>query len=181
MVLWNPVVVWAILLFAFPALWLVGFNLLIAQIFASPPYLLGTAELGYMSAGAVVGGVLGSLICGSVSDPLIKFLARRNGGVYEPEFRLFLVVLALVLTIVAYFPFGFMIRDGRSAVAISAMYGVATTAGQTCMTVVGSYIIDAYRDITVEVFVATMVLKNFLFFGFSCKFRLPARILSGAC
>lgn len=169
LILWNPVAVWAVVLFAFPVFWLVAFNLLIAQIFSAPPYLLNTAELGYMSAGAVVGGILSSMLCAAVSDPMIEFFARRNGGIYEPEFRLFLIIPALILTIVAYFPFGYMIRDGKSPAAISTMYGVATAAGQTCMAVVGAYAVDGYRDISVEIFVLTMIIKNFLFYGFSCK------------
>lgn len=160
---------WAVLLFSFPVVWLVSFNLLIAQIFAGPPYLLNTAQLGYMSAGTVIGGVLATCLCAAVSDPIIKFCARKNGGVHEPEFRLLLSPLALVLTIVAYFPFGYMIRDGKSPVAIAAVYGIATASAQVCMAVVGSYVIDAYRDISVEVFMSTMIAKNILFYGFSCK------------
>ena len=153
-------------------IWLVAFNLLIAQIFAGPPYLLNTAELGYMSAGTVVGGVLTSVFCGTVSDPIIKFFARRNGGVYEPEYRLMLTPLALILTLAAYFPFGYMIKDGKSPVAISAMYGIATASAQVCMAVVGGYVVDAYPDINVEVLILTVIVKNFLFYGFSCKYLL---------
>lgn len=181
LVLYHPAVIWAILLFSFPVLWLVAFKLLIAQIFVAPPYSLDTAQLGYMSAGAVVGGTLGSLLCAILSDPMIELFARKNGGLYEPEYRLFLVGLALVLTIAAYFPFGFMIRDGVSAVAVSTMYGIATAAGQICMAAVGAYIVDAYRYVAVEVFVVTMVIKNFLFFGFSCKpGNLPTNQTPGA-
>lgn len=171
LVIWNPAVIWTVLLFAFPAIWLVAFNLLIAQIFAGPPYLLTTAQLGYMSAGTVIGALVSAVACGAVSDPIVQFFARKNGGIHEPEHRLFLIVFALIFTAVAYFPFGFMIRDGRSPVAIATMFGIAAASAQVCMSAAGGYIIDAYRDISVEVFVLTVVIKNFLFYGFSCEFH----------
>jgi MFS family permease len=47
----NPAVIWAVITLAFPVLWLVGLSLVIAQIFAGPPYSLNPTELGYMWAG----------------------------------------------------------------------------------------------------------------------------------
>lgn len=47
----NPAVIWALITLAFPVLWLVGLSLVIAQIFAAPPYFLTPTELGYMWAG----------------------------------------------------------------------------------------------------------------------------------
>lgn len=170
-ILYHPVVMWAVALMAFPTLWLVAINLLTTQIFAAPPYLLSVAELGYFAAGPTVGGLLGALAAGGLSDIVIKLLIKTNNGVYEPEFRLFVIVPAVVLSIVGYFPFGRLIAQGASPVAMSTLYGVVTAALQFIMTVVGTYVVDAYPEIGVETFIATMIIKNFLFFGFSCKFE----------
>ena len=35
-----------------------------------------------------IGGVLGTAVAGKVSDVIVQYMSRRNGGVYEPEFRL---------------------------------------------------------------------------------------------
>ncbi|KAM0812530.1 putative Major facilitator superfamily domain-containing protein [Seiridium cardinale] len=167
LILYHPAVIWAVLLMAFPTLWLIMINLVTAQIFSVPPYNLDTAQLGYFAAGPTIGGAVGSLIAGGVSDPIIKFFTRRNGGVYEPEFRLFLIIPALVLSCVGYFLFGPMVEAGKSPVAMSALYGIVTGGLQFIMMSVGTYCVDAYRDISVEIFIATMIVKNFLFFGFS--------------
>jgi hypothetical protein len=58
-ILLNPAVLWSVISIAIPTLWLVGFSFVIAQIFSAPPYLLNTQQLGYLSAGPVVGGTLG--------------------------------------------------------------------------------------------------------------------------
>lgn len=168
-VLANPAVMWAVLLIAFPTLWLVAINLLIAQVFSAPPYLLSTAELGYMSGGPAVGGLFGALAAGATSDPLIEWASRRNKGTYEPEFRLMIVVPALITAAIAYLPFGYLIEAGKGPVVMSTLWGIGSASLQFIMTAAGTYVVDSYRDINVEIFIATMVVKNFLFFGFSCK------------
>ncbi|KAH7161031.1 major facilitator superfamily domain-containing protein [Dactylonectria macrodidyma] len=166
-ILSNPVVIWAVTLMSFPTLWLVAINLLTAQIFSAPPFLLNTTQLGYFSAGPTVGGFLGALIAGLISDPLIKFCSRRNQGVYEPEFRLFLIMPGFVCSAISYFLFGYLIEQGKSPVAMSALWGIATAALQFIMMAIGTYCVDAYRAISVEIFIATMIVKNFVLYGFS--------------
>ncbi|KAK3326925.1 major facilitator superfamily domain-containing protein [Cercophora scortea] len=167
LVLGNPTAIWAVMLASFPTLWLVAINLLIAQIFSAPPFLLTTRQLGYMSAGPAVGGTIGSIITGLLSDPLIKYMSRKNKGVYEPEFRLLLVAPAVALSAIAYFMFGSFVEQGKSPVVMATLWGIAVAALQFIMMAVGTYCVDAYRASSVEIFIATMVVKNFLFWGFS--------------
>ncbi|KAH7000796.1 major facilitator superfamily domain-containing protein [Ilyonectria destructans] len=166
-IMYNPVVIWAVILMGFPTIWLVAINLLTAQIFTAPPFLLNTTQLGYFSAGPTVGGFLGALIAGLISDPMIKYFSRRNQGIYEPEFRLFLIVPAFVLSAISYFLFGYLIEQGKSPVAMSSLWGIATASLQFIMMAIGTYCVDAYRAISVEIFIATMITKNFLLWGFS--------------
>lgn len=97
---------------------------LLAQLFSPPPYLLNTAQLGYVTAGAIVGGVLGSLACGLVSDPIVKLLSKRNSGIYEPEFRLIISAFVLITAVPGLFLFGFGGSEKYSPVAMSALYGL---------------------------------------------------------
>lgn len=166
---YNPAVIWASITIAFPILWVVGITLVIAQIFSAPPYLLTPKEIGYMSAGPVVFGTLANLVCGLLSDWSIKLLSRRNGGRYEPEFRLFLLLGLAICSMVGYYLFGYLLSQAASPVAISVAYGIVLAGCQFSAVTVGTYIVDAYRAISVDVFIIGMVFKNFLFFGFSCK------------
>lgn len=167
----NPAVIWAVLLLSFPTLWLVGINVVIAQIFASPPYLLDAADLGYLSAGPLVGGTLGCLLCGFIADPIIKWISRRNHGVYEPEFRLLLIFGLAFFSTLGYFMFGNLIGQGKSPAGMAAIWSVIVVTIQFASMAVGTYMVDAFRNISVEVFIMTMIVKNFLFFGFTCKLR----------
>ncbi|KAK7883535.1 hypothetical protein LTR67_011111 [Exophiala xenobiotica] len=166
-VLLNPAAIWAVLTMAFTTLWYVVISFVVAQVFASPPYLLDSAHVGYLSAGPVVGGTLGCIVCALISDPIIRWLARKNDGVYEPEFRLVLIIGVLVPSAIGFFLFGNLAGEGKSPTSVSVAWGVAVVAPQFMSVVVGTYIVDAYRSLAQEIFIIAMVLKNFLFFGFS--------------
>ena len=165
----NPAVLWATLTISFPVLWVVGISLVVAQIFSAPPYLLTPAEIGYISAGPIIAGCLANLLCAFLSDWSAKWLSRRNGGKYEPEFRLFLLIGLFVCAALGYYLFGYLISKGASTVAISVVYAIIVAGIQFSAVTVGTYMVDAYRTISVDVFIIGMVFKNFLFFGFSCR------------
>ncbi|KAI1611222.1 major facilitator superfamily domain-containing protein [Exophiala viscosa] len=163
----NPAVIWAGITLVFPVLWVVGISVVLAEILAGPPYNLGTTDIGYLSAGPVVVGILANLFCGLVSDPLAKWMSRRNGGIYEPEFRLFLILGLAIFATIGYFCFGNLITQGTSVVCIAIIYGIIVGSGQFAAVTVGAYMVDAYRDISIEVFIITMIVKNFMFYGFT--------------
>lgn len=170
-VLANPAVIWATLLLSITTAWFVVISFVIAQIFSAPPYLLDTAQIGYMSAGPCIGGLLGSIACGFISDPIAIYLSKKNKGIYEPEFRLVLLLPFLVTASIGFFCFGNFAERGYSPVVICVIWAIAVSAQQFMSVAVATYVIDAYRDISVEVFIIGMVVKNFLFFGLSCKSR----------
>lgn len=169
----NPVVAWSILVVSFTSVWIIGTSILVAQIFAPPPFLLNTAQLGYMGVGPVVGGIIGCILCGAVSDPIARFLTRRANGTYEPEFRLPMMVAMPVISAISYFLLGNLIKGGYGVVAASALWGLAFITVQVAAVVTGGYIVDAFRDISVEIFIISMTAKNFIWFAFSCKFMCP--------
>jgi len=61
--------------------WYVTIAITQAGLFSSPPYNLNAAQLGYLSVGPLIGGLLGSILIGVVSDPIAKWAPKRNKGV----------------------------------------------------------------------------------------------------
>lgn len=84
-----PHVFFTSLQFASSVFLLVLFLSVTSVVFSAPPYNFDTAAVGYMSLGPLVGSVFASLYGGPFSDWVVVRLARRNGGVYEPEMRLY--------------------------------------------------------------------------------------------
>jgi hypothetical protein len=73
---------------------------------------------------AIVVGFITSAVAGPLSDWSAKWLSRRNGGRYEPEFRLYLVIGIAVFCGLGYYLFGYLISKGVSVVAISVVFGL---------------------------------------------------------
>ncbi|KAG4442859.1 hypothetical protein IFR05_001655 [Cadophora sp. M221] len=61
-----------------------------------PPYEFGASSIGLFNIAAFVGAMIGSFL-GALSDRFILYKARRNGGVYEPEDRLWLALPSIVI------------------------------------------------------------------------------------
>ena len=61
-------------------------------IFLGPPLWFDEVHTGYMYTGPFIGAVLGFLLAGLLADWSAKIMIRRNRGIYEPEFRIILVV-----------------------------------------------------------------------------------------
>lgn len=144
----------------------VGIAYTIAQIFGAPPYLLNAQGIGYLSLGPFIGGMLGMIVAGSMADPTIKFMARRNHGIYEPEYRLIPGIIGL-LTGLGLFLFGFTTENHESYYITTTTHGVIMFGVMATLSSTSSYVLDAYREMSSEIFIIGMCFKNFLFYGFS--------------
>jgi MFS family permease len=136
--------------------WYVAVAILSGVIFASPPYLLSSASVGYMSCGPFIGGLLGATFSLIVSQPLVKSMTRRNKGVYEPEFALIPVSLGGVLSVAGLIGWGYAVHDFKSIYLVCFIWGVILFG----MTVIASFAtqwaLDAYRQNSTELFIMNM-------------------------
>jgi len=57
-----------------------------------------------MYTGAFIGALAGLSIIGPLADWSAKYLAKINKGIYEPEFRLFLVIPQTITGCLGLFP-----------------------------------------------------------------------------
>lgn len=76
----NPAACYAIITSGVLNAWYVGSAIIMSGIFAAPPYLFSAAQVGYLGTGPFIGGIIGMAITGLASDPVIKFMTRRNNG-----------------------------------------------------------------------------------------------------
>ena len=77
----NPAACYAIITSGLLNSWYVGSAIILAGVFSGPPWNFGPAEIGYLGAGPFVGGMIGSIFVGWASDPIIKYMGKRNKGV----------------------------------------------------------------------------------------------------
>jgi hypothetical protein len=103
----HPGILWACLIQGTLIGWTVFLGIVLAAIMLGPPLFFNEVKTGYMYTGAFVGAVVGFLLSGALSDSTANWMTRRNRGVYEPEFRLVLVLPQLVLGCAGLYGFGF--------------------------------------------------------------------------
>ncbi len=127
---------------------------------------LSPTYLGYISTFPFVGTFIGFVIGQLISDPSAKWAARRNKGVFEPEFRMFMVIPGIIFGIPAYFGYGnYATTENPSWLAISAIFGVFAFGNIFACAAAYNYVLDAHNDIRMDVTVAIVAARNVFWWG----------------
>lgn len=111
--------------------------------------------MGLLYLAPFIGGVFGSAIAGKLSDIICRFMARRNGGIFEPEFRLVMVILVAFATVlgttfsdtlmVGLWGFGWSSQVQDPWIAPTMFFGVIGFGCTLGSTVSVSFVVDSYR------------------------------------
>jgi MFS family permease len=143
----HPAILWASLIQGAMIGWTVFIGIILAAIFLGPPLFWTEEQTGYAYTGAFVGAVLGFLVAGGLADWSAKFLTRLNGGIYEPEFRIVLVIPQLIFGCAGLYGFGI---TSASIINYSWFWPVFFFGLEVMGMVIGAvasalYIVDAHR------------------------------------
>ena len=147
---------------------LVWFNVLNATaslILSGKPYDFRSSMVGLSYLSPLIGVFVGSAYTGRVGNWLIVRMARRNGGIMEPEHRLWLFSASLILIPGALLLWGvgaahevhwFGLICAMSAIAATNTIGVQISV---------SYCIDSYRDLSGEAMITVILVRNTMSFA----------------
>ena len=105
-----PQVLFSFFAYGLTTSWLIVVGSVLALIFTAPPYNFSVSGVGLISIASLIGAILGAFITGPLADWVVKFMSRRNKGIYEPEFRLVLISVSLVLGGISFFRFGWSLQ-----------------------------------------------------------------------
>ena len=144
----HPAIFWATLIQGTMIGWTVMIGVVLAAIFLGPPLWFDEVQTGYLYTGPFVGAILGFVISGLLADWSAKWMTKRNNGIYEPEFRILLVLPQLVFGCAGLYGFGVtgdnVTRYGwfwpDFFFALVVMGMVIGTVGSAL------YIVDAHRE-----------------------------------
>jgi len=163
----HPGILWACLIQGTMIGWTVMIGIVLAAIMLGPPLFFGEVETGYMYTGAFVGAVLGFALAGLLSDWSASYLTRLNRGIYEPEFRIVLVIPQLIFGCAGLYGFGITSANiGKYRWFWPDFFFAGEVMGMVLGAVASAlYIVDAHRDISVEAFTCLLVFKNIFSFG----------------
>lgn len=190
----HPAVLWACLIQGTLIGWTVMIGVVLAAIFLGPPLWFTEVQTGYMYTGPFVGAVLGFVLAGILADWSMNVMVKKNKGVYEPEFRIVLVIAQMVVGCAGLYGFGITAHDVKRYGWFWPDFFFALEVMGMVLGAVASalYIVDAHRkssltaaqayktspklhsltttcltigEIAVEAFTCLLIFKNVFSFG----------------
>lgn len=163
-----PAVIWAFLLGGCWSTWNAAVIIILSQLFSTPPNLFSPSELGYIYTFPFIGSIIAYFLGSLAADSTAKSAARRNNGLFEPEYRQWLMIPAFFVGIPGLFAFGYYATERDITwVLVSFIYGLIVFATVFSSASAYAYILDSHQNLSVEVSVAYVMLRNFFWFGAS--------------
>lgn len=160
-----PAVFWGFLIYGTTLTWIVVFSVVNGVIFVEPPYNFSVSQTGLISLSPLILTIIGEMISGPLNDKICLMLTKRNHGIYEPEFRLVLILIAVIpIGTVGFFGFGATVHYQTHWIGPVLTFGLANMSLAFASTCVFGYVIDSYPRLNEEAFVAINA-RNFLTFG----------------
>ena len=147
----HPAIMWACLIQGTLIGWTVMIGVVLAAIFLGPPLWFDEVQTGYMYTGPFVGAVLGFLLAGLLADWSAQLMTKRNKGVFEPEFRIVLVIAQLIFGCAGLYGFGITAHDVKRYGWFWPDFFYALEVMGMVLGAVASalYIVDAHRRFSV--------------------------------
>ncbi|KAE9964049.1 hypothetical protein EG328_010840 [Venturia inaequalis] len=149
-----PSIAWASLTYACSVGWLIVLSESISALYRNrETYDFTALETGLVYLSAFVGAVFGTAVAGVASDFVVRFMSKRNGGVYEPEFRLVMMVPVAISSVAGLMGFGWSIELRDMYMVPTVFFGLISFGCSLGSTVAISFAVDCYREFAGEALV----------------------------
>lgn len=158
-----PAVLWSSAVYACSIGWLIVISETMAIIYRDPTIYNFTAlQTGLVYISPFVGGVLGTGVAGKISDIIVRAMSRRNGGLYEPEFRLVMAIPIMITTCVGLMGFGWSAEAKDHWIVPTLFFGILSFGCSLGSTTAITFCVDSYRQYAGEALVTLNFSKNVL-------------------
>lgn len=146
--------------------------------FSLPPWNYSGTGVGVLNVATLVGAIIGCFMSGVLSDKHVYWMAKRKDGLYEPEYRLWLLFITLIISPLGLIMFGVGAQKGDEWPPAVVYVGLGFigfgwgSIGDTAM----SYLMDSYPEIVIQGMVGVSIINNTLacIFTFTCSDWLDA-------
>ncbi|WYZ45625.1 hypothetical protein EsH8_VIII_000941 [Colletotrichum jinshuiense] len=156
-----PAVLWSSVVYALSVGWLIVVSESVALIYRNrETYNFDALQTGLVYISPFVGGILGTAVAGKVSDIIVKAMARRNGGLYEPEFRLVMAAPVMVTTVIGLMGFGWSAQERDHWIVPTVFFGLISFGCTLGSTTSITFCVDSYRQYAGEALVTLNFSKN---------------------
>lgn len=156
-----PAVLWSSLIYACSIGWLIVISETLAILYRNPELYNFTAlQTGLTYISPFIGGILGTGVAGRISDVIVRAMSRRNGGLYEPEFRLVMAIPITITTCIGLMGFGWSIDEKDHWMVPTTFFGIISFGCSLGSTTSITFCVDSYRQYAGEALVTLNFAKN---------------------
>jgi hypothetical protein len=166
--------------------WIMVEGLVSLQVLRAAPYKLTPSQLGLTKIPHTLSSFIFHPLSGFAADWVAQYMARRNDGIFEPEFRLLLMIIAVPISTVAFIGYGVAIEQKAKLVWIifwGTLQSVASPFGtQAALT----YVLDCHPQEINQAFVTINFVKSVVIFLATSKVagwyeRAGPRVVFNTC
>jgi len=170
---WHHVLIRPFILFAYPSvLWstlvyslsigsLIVLSESVAAVYRSrESYNFTALQTGLVYLSPFIGGVLGTAVAGKISDYVVRYMASKNDGVYEPEFRLVMAIPIAISTVIGLMGFGWSAEERDQWIVPTLFFGIISFGCSLGSTTAITFCVDSYRQYAGEALVTMNFSKN---------------------
>ncbi|KAJ5579524.1 uncharacterized protein N7459_005509 [Penicillium hispanicum] len=158
-----PSVLWSAVVYALSVGWLIVLSESVSYVYENSHHYGFTAlQTGLIYISPFIGGLLGTAVAGKVSDIVARFLTRRNGGIYEPEFRLVMAIPIALATTIGLMGFGWSAQAMDAWIVPTIFFGLISFGCCLGSTTAITFCLDSYRQYAGEALVTLNFSKNVL-------------------
>ena len=123
----------------------------VSSYMAEPPYNFNSTQIGLMSLAPFIGNTFSSIFFGPLSDWLILRLAKKNNGIFEPEMRLWTLLVTAPLVPAGCLIFGYGLNSEASWIVVAVGYAIYGFGMAPVSSAALTYLTDAYTNVSLHI------------------------------
>ncbi|KAH6999116.1 sugar transporter [Ilyonectria sp. MPI-CAGE-AT-0026] len=131
-----------------------------AYYMIAPPYNFDASQIGLLALAPFIGSAIGTVFGGWLNDKLSIWCAKRNGGVFEAETRLYLIIPGIFLTVSGMLMFGLGLAYLEPWTVLAVGTGIYGAGFVVISSAALTYLTDSYSDVIADALVAVTFFRN---------------------
>ena len=156
-----PSVLWSTLVYSLSIGWLIVLSESVAVVYRNKEsYNFTALQTGLVYLAPFIGGILGTAVAGKVSDLIVRYMSRKNDGIYEPEFRLVMAIPVAVCTTIGLMGFGWSAQERDRWIVPTVFFAVISFGCSLGSTTAITFCVDSYRQYAGEALVTLNFSKS---------------------
>ncbi|KAF2192660.1 MFS general substrate transporter [Zopfia rhizophila CBS 207.26] len=161
-----PAVIYSFLCYSISLVIVVAVNILNPFVLQAPPYNWQPQINGLINIPGLIGNIVGAYAGGDLVDIFCDWRTKKNNGIFEPESRLYMLIIPFFITPAGCIVFGYGVQETLNWTSLFFGYGMISVALTATPTTTMAYLSDSLLPINSDALLLVNGLKNIVAFGF---------------